>query len=39
MRNKDRWGIIDVFVVTEMRSHGSVKGKYFADDGNSEQYC
>lgn len=38
-RKKDRGGIIGVFVVMETRSHGSVKGEHFADDGNTEKYC
>lgn len=28
-----------VFVALERRSHCSVKGKHFADDGNTEEYC
>ena len=36
---RDRGRIIGVFVATETRSHGGVKGKHFADDGNTEEYC
>lgn len=28
-----------VFVALARRSHCSVKGKHFADDGNTEEYC
>lgn len=38
-RKKDRGRIIGVFVVMETRSHSSVKGKHFADDGNTEEHC
>lgn len=38
-RKKDIGRIIGVFVVMEARSHGSVKGKDFVDDGNTEVYC
>ncbi len=38
-RKKDRGRIIEVFVVMENRSHGSVKEKHFADDRNTEKHC
>lgn len=38
-RKQSRGRLRGALVVIETRSHGSVKGKNFVDDGNTEEYC